>query len=281
MIRIERGDEPEALEKERAKRLPIAHAAYARGELLDADLDGYSVAKEALFLAQKKKCAYCERRTDLSSAPTEHFRPKSGALRHTRGATRVRDNAHYWWLTWTWKNLFFACVRCNDQGHKGNFFWLKSKPCRVPSKNTVPDQHHGIAKERIATIDPAEEDPLRFLRWKPVDRSLPRVSWTWDIESRSGKGDRTIDLYRLKELAEDVGIHLSRHVLPRVEEIERDLGGGDIEGARARWASMTAHLLAPDAPMSFAAWCALRVWVPVEKRRNYGFAKLARPGLHP
>jgi len=105
VVRIDRGPEPAALTRARARRLAAAHDAYVKhgapSPELTGELTGYTCAKKALFLAQKKKkCAYCELRTALSSAPTEHFRPKDGAFRHDRDAScdrHVKDLGHYWW----------------------------------------------------------------------------------------------------------------------------------------------------------------------------------------
>lgn len=130
MIRIDRGPEPTPLIDARKTRLRAAVRAYNKhgpgSPDLTATLVGYNppAVKDALFLAQHKKCAWCETRPHYSSSPVEHYRPKAGAHRHDRGQTARIDDGHYWWLTWTWSNLLFSCPRCNDQGHKANFFPL-------------------------------------------------------------------------------------------------------------------------------------------------------------
>ena len=193
------------------------------------------------------------------------------------------DRGHYWWLTWTWENLLFACARCNDQGHKGNYFPLKSAACSTPPRTPgqTPPHDWGLASESPHLIDPATEDPLRLLRWKPVDASLPRSRWTWEISSRSEKGRKTIKTLGLRELAEDVAMHLSTSVLPSVEEIERELLAGRLQEARARWAELLARVLAPETSLSFASWCALRRWMPLAERTHHGLARLPRPGAFP
>jgi hypothetical protein len=97
MIRIDRGAEPAALVAARARRLAAAIQAYnlhgVGSPELTAALVGYNfpAVKEALYLAQEKKCAWCERRRDYSSSPVDHFRPKDGAWRHRRGARHQVD----------------------------------------------------------------------------------------------------------------------------------------------------------------------------------------------
>lgn len=135
MIRFVRSAEPPSLTRTRETRLAVAIAAYdAHGapskELSDC-LDGYGgkAIKAALYRDQRKKCAWCEQVCHFSSSPVEHYRPKGGARRHLPGQKPERlDPGHYWWLTWTWENLLFSCVRCNDRGHKANYFPLPTAP---------------------------------------------------------------------------------------------------------------------------------------------------------
>lgn len=128
MIRIRRGPEPASLATARNRQLSAAVKAYNQhghgSKELSDKLVGYKLrrVKQRLFLAQHKKCAWCEVRAQYSSSPVEHYRPKNGAHRHDRGEPPRIDHGHYWWLTWTWENLLFSCTRCNDQGHKANFF---------------------------------------------------------------------------------------------------------------------------------------------------------------
>ena len=75
MIRIDRGQEPSALVTARSTRLSAAVKTYNRHgagsrELSDT-LVGYNMPtiKDALYLAQHKKCSWCELLVLYSSSP--------------------------------------------------------------------------------------------------------------------------------------------------------------------------------------------------------------------
>lgn len=79
MIRIDRGAEPRGLKIAAPRRLKTAVKVFnqhgAPSEALLKKLTGYGArnTKLALFRAQHEKCAWCERLTDFSSAPVDHF----------------------------------------------------------------------------------------------------------------------------------------------------------------------------------------------------------------
>jgi uncharacterized protein (TIGR02646 family) len=54
------------------------------------------------------KCAFCERKVELSAGRIEHFKPKS----------------EYVDLTFDWNNLLYACEVCNNAENKGDKFPL-------------------------------------------------------------------------------------------------------------------------------------------------------------
>ena len=64
MIPIARGDAPTKLQQARGRGLKRAINAFNEfgpgSKQLGETLKGYDVAKEALFRAQHRKCAYCE-----------------------------------------------------------------------------------------------------------------------------------------------------------------------------------------------------------------------------
>jgi len=63
------------------------------------------ISLEKLF---NYKCAYCENSIEESGWNVEHFRPKG------RVAERV-DHTGYYWLAYTWENLFPSCTPCNQK----------------------------------------------------------------------------------------------------------------------------------------------------------------------
>lgn len=107
MIRIHRGPEPEAIRDERYVRL--AQAEIANEEKRAITFAGYDVARQKLYEAQNNKCAYCEMQALEAGLPVEHFRPKNGAVREGGSV----DEDRYFWLAWTWENLWFSCGSCN------------------------------------------------------------------------------------------------------------------------------------------------------------------------
>lgn len=287
MIRVVRSAEPPALTRARQQRLAVAIKAYdahgAPSSELSECLDGYGgkAIKEVLYRDQRKKCAWCERVRDFSSSPVEHFRPKGGARRHLPGEKDTRsDPGHYWWLTWTWENLLFSCARCNDSGHKANYFPLEpgSPACSLPPRPVGSALATGLAPsgERPMLLDPAIDSFLDHVRWVPSNTRAPRRHWTWSPSARTPRGHATIAILKLAELADDVDMHLAHGVLPSVEEVEQHLAGGRRRQATRRWESLL-EILEPRHPLTAASWCALERWMPPQERRHHGLAEPVRP----
>lgn len=270
MILVRRGIEPPSLASAREKRLVAAVAAFndhgVPSEQLSSTLVGYDArdVKQTLFEAQHKKCAWCERRRDFSSSPVEHYRPKDGAWRSSRGEPKRISAGHYWWLTWSWTNLLFACPRCNDRGHKGSYFPLASgsseaaTPAR-PSPASVPPALFDLSGEQPLLLDPAVDVFLDPVRWVPSNTNMARRLWTWSPDALTERGRITIDVLKLAELADEVQRYLVDHVLPRVEEVEQHLKGKRTLQAKASWSALL-ELLQPERDLTAATWCALTSW---------------------
>jgi hypothetical protein len=288
MIRFVRSAEPPALTSARRRRLLAACAAYdahsAPSTELSDCLDGYNgkPVKLALYRVQRKKCAWCERVCDFSSSPVEHYRPKNGAWRHLPHQERKRsDLGHYWWLTWTWENLLFSCARCNDRGHKANYFPLEvgSSACSPPPRPvgaSCPPACFDLSSERPMLLDPAIDSFLDHVRWVPSNTRAPRRLWTWSPSPRTPRGAATIAILKLAELADDVNAHLADSVLPSIEEVEQHLEGGRRRQAARRWEALI-KILDPEKPLTAATWCALERWMTLDQRRRHGLADPKRP----
>lgn len=289
MTRIRRGAEPAALAAARGRRLSVAVKAYNQHgpgsrELADA-LVGYNptAVKDALFLAQHKKCAWCEMRAHHSSSPVEHYRPKDGAHRHERGTPAQIDDGHYWWLTWTWSNLLFSCPRCNDRGHKANFFPLApgSSPLAPPTRPQLRQTSRPRVLRRVRGATPAArscvDDPLDHIVWKPLQRALDRRDWKWSPYGLTPRGTATIAILKLAEVADLVEHHLRMAVLPSLEEIEAHIAAGRSQEAITRWQALVADTLAASSPFAAATWCALEEWMPAAQRKQLGLSDPVRP----
>jgi uncharacterized protein (TIGR02646 family) len=87
------------------------------------------------------KCCYCETPLDANSE-VEHWRPKS----------------RYYWLAYSWDNLFLSCGFCNKK--KGDAFPLDNPAARA--------MHHGmsIANETPSILKPdGDQDPREHIKF--------------------------------------------------------------------------------------------------------------------
>lgn len=165
MIRIRRGSEQSScpqLEQTRQEELARVEAEITAGVTVSADLLGkrYQAARKALYTAQHCKCCYCETKTNSARwHSVEHFRPK----------------LRYWWLTWTWDNLLFACHDCNNAKHDG--FPLAEDSTRLDPRQAPP------GAEQPVLIDPAADDPRAHIRFVPL-----QVGGPWFPVGRSERG---------------------------------------------------------------------------------------------
>jgi uncharacterized protein (TIGR02646 family) len=287
MIRVDRGAEPPELAAARRSRLAAAvslvnSSGIPSRELSEA-LTGYKlqVVKRTLFANQHKKCAWCERRRDYSSSPIDHYRPKDGAWRnHPAERPRRTSPGHYWWLAWTWENLLFACARCNDQGHKANYFPLAAGSAEAPSP--VPPLAEGfvalfdVTTERPMLLDPAVDCFLDHIRWVAANETLARRLWTWTPRALTERGQSTIDILKLTELADELQQHLVDHVLRGLEEVEQHLKGRRTKQAAESWTRLL-MMLEPDRAFTAASWCALTRWVDESWRTEHRLAPIPRP----
>lgn len=286
MIRIHRpAAEPARLTQQRERRLPRAIKALngsgAASKALKDTLKDYDGGKKQLYLAQRRKCAYCERRVGFGSNPVEHFRPKREAWRHQPGKTSDIDGTGYWWLTWTWENQLFACPTCNGS-HKRNYFPLATAArlggpsAPYPHDHLLP-AHTALQAESPLLVDPATEDPLDHLDWRPVNPGEPKKLWKWAPLGLTPRGEATIELLGMDELADDVGDHLRDHVVSRAEEICRLVDAGDVGSAVAGWAALANDVVRSDCLLAGPTWNALRFLVDEPRRIRAALALPPRP----
>lgn len=104
-------------------------------------------------------CCWCGSDFSGSSSSVEHWRPKNSPR---------EDLTHigYWWLAYTWDNLFLACGRC--QQSRGSSFPITGNRATSEANlnNEQPQLVHPIqqAFESLITIDMAEGWPCWDLR---------------------------------------------------------------------------------------------------------------------
>ena len=138
----------------------------------------HKAVKNALLEAQHKKCCYCESKFRSSSpGAVEHFRPKGSVKQEPK---KIMLYPGYYWLAYSWNNLFVSCEVCNSS-YKRSLFPLADEAARARS------HHDDIGTETPIFIDPAGEDPRRHIRFRGAE-----------VEHLTDRGLRTIRGFGLR-----------------------------------------------------------------------------------
>ncbi|OQX97259.1 MAG: hypothetical protein B6I24_09430 [Bacteroidetes bacterium 4572_128] len=95
-----------------------------------------------------QKCAYCEQKVE--QIEIEHYRPKS----------------IYYWLIYSWDNLFFVCPKCNK--FKNNYFENENERVNFEDKDLtnihqLRDKYDKIEKPKV--FNPEKENPQKLLKF--------------------------------------------------------------------------------------------------------------------
>ena len=135
---------------------PAAGASRTAAFKFDKSIYGASVVKHALRAAQNDKCCYCEGFfAGHASGDVEHFRPKT-CFQQSKGAPM--EYPGYYWLAYTWSNLYYACELCNRVG-KRNLFPLAN----AAQRNRSGTDNHVEVPE---ILDPGGvDDPRNHIRF--------------------------------------------------------------------------------------------------------------------
>lgn len=292
MIAIDRGDEPESLARARDQQLALAELDGRPRQA--ADFVGYDLPeiRDQLLRKQDYRCAFCERLVEELVDPLEHMRPKGGSEdvdwnawtapddlrlffdafseKPFRRESRVRwkeiDNTRYWWLTWTWENLLYACGPCNT-GFKGNRFPMERESLLLDEHDQLP------GRERPLLVDPAREDPLDHLRFGP-DLANPAdpLGDNWGPVALTVRGRWTIAVLGLDRRP---GLRESWRRVARSVVGDLEFGAARdaiarrvFDEARAHWDRARARLLSTTPAQDFLAlrWCVFDHYVPESVR---------------
>ncbi len=128
MIHVKRIAKPKALVDNELKwKVAFEATIDAKTRKKVAERYRHKTIQLALSAMFSGKCAYCESKIELvSDAHIEHYRPKS----------RFPE------LTFDWKNLLWACGKCNSTKHKGDKFPDETDdgPILNPCEDD-PDEH--------------------------------------------------------------------------------------------------------------------------------------------
>lgn len=246
MIRLRRVSEPEALRRQRAFRLAEA-LLWPPPEGRPNTEVGYGdepIRKALAEDTQHGLCAYCGSPIDCAGSPIDHFRPRT----------------LYWWLTWSWENLWVTCDVCQI---KGGTFDLEDDAMRLPPP-TLADHEPAFElwRERPLLLDPAVDDPTEHLCvepdhdgrwwWAAVPGSR-RGLYTWE-RLRLGRFDADSDrAFKRSCTYERLNEHLERRVLPRCEELLAAIAAGDAR-ARGIWDTLCRSFLYRKAEHLVPTW---------------------------
>ncbi len=276
MIRVDRGAEPSSLRASRAWRL--ARAVLARGAGDDVVFSGYDTddTRRLLYARQHEKCAYCEMQAQMAGQPIEHFRPKAHAVRAVTGQG-PKDDDRYWWLAWTWDNLFFACVSCNSPSRKGNRFPLApgAEPCAEgpASARLAPSVPRD---ERAQFVDPGFDDPLDHIEFV-------READGWVPTGRDGdeRGRDTVAGFHLDDRDGLLGKytdHVALIVEPKLTPVRDAIEVGDRAALDTAWRrAMASLLMNPRAGFRALSFDVIAAEFPADVRAAHGLT-LSRPG---
>jgi uncharacterized protein (TIGR02646 family) len=194
--------------------------------------DEVKMALEELFY---DKCAYCETRpTPGSSWDVEHYRPKG------RVAER-EDHPGYYWLAYTWENLYPSCPLCNQ--HR------KDKPrYDDPEELAAAGKRDQFPLEDEAYRAMMPDDPLNGEKpylLDPCGELDPEHYLTYDVQGQirardehDGRATETIRICHLRRrrLRDDrarIIIHMSK--LVQNLALAREVGNSLAEQMVQEW----------------------------------------------
>lgn len=169
--------------------------------------------RAALAATSAGKCAYCETPLPGQAMLVDRFRPTSGAL----GLDGARSPDHYWWLAYTWENLYPSCAEC--QSFKGARFPVRA---RRASPGTAGE---ALRDEQPLLLDPRRDDAEQHLVFAE-DGS---------VASTTEEGSTTIEV---------LGLNRGQLVASRAEALAR---------VRADWNAAAAQMGSKDGldPLAF------------------------------
>ncbi len=275
MIRIFRGMEPPSLAQVRTVELTKLRDLEKERPITGDDVDGYRVVARELWEMQYAKCCYCEMKVTAIYNDVEHFRPKGRA---DRGPGCTQDHG-YFWLSFTWENLLFACPLCNRTG-KNDRFPLKNGSRPLLAWEMPP------GKERLLLLDPAVEQGVEHIEFVPRTRS-PRPGhestwqdvdrWTATPRGASERGKYSIEVFGMNhEQLQDLYLnHVRDTVRPCYEGIRRAIDAPDRSARKERRVQEEVRrakdtLFTRSVPFVGLSYDALRFFVPSSRITPFG-----------
>lgn len=111
--------------------------------------------KKRLIKLQHNKCCFSEAKFNGDYGDVEHFRPKS---RLGEENSKIKTYPGYYWLAYSWDNLFL-CKQVINISHKKDLFPLLNGVERARS------HHENHSLEDPVLIDPSLEDPRQHINF--------------------------------------------------------------------------------------------------------------------
>lgn len=244
--------------EERSRLTTLLGVIPMRGPSKEELGEKYQRAKEILFLAQHKKCCYCEQPATLQYNPVEHFRPK---LRADRGGS-YPDHG-YWWLAWRWDNLLFSCAICNSS-HKRDHFPLADgsvalMPCEDPEGN-----------ERPLLVNPTSSgtDPRQHIQFRPMDINGKENWWPFGCTPEGKVTIKTLGLDR-PELLDEYRIHAA-DIRRAIDLVRKSASQQNAELLLQTWQNFADQFLREDRKLLALASNVLEHHFPLAERQSLG-----------
>lgn len=163
MIKIIKGDPPDILEEVNEDhrltmeiRYDCSMVEYKSGELAFEFAADYRLPEVQGTLRERQhdKCCFSEAKFVGDYAHVEHFRPKG---RVDIVETKERLYPGYYWLAYSWANLFL-CKQMINVSYKKNYFPLVNELNRNKS-------HHDANSEAPLLIDPSSDEPRNHIQF--------------------------------------------------------------------------------------------------------------------
>ncbi len=124
----------------------------------DQKIYGHKTVRDVLKRAQHKKCCFCEGKFSAhASGDVEHYRPK-GAVQQDEDSEKLTPG--YFWLAYSWNNLFWCCQICN-RSHKKNLF-----PLDDPTKRARSHIDNVDAETPLILNPGGSEDPRKHIGFR-------------------------------------------------------------------------------------------------------------------
>ena len=158
--------------------------------------------RQALDQLFNGKCAFCESALMPEPGYLHHFRPRQEAVA-SDGSVSV---PHYWWLAYTWENLYLLCAYCNNSA--GARFPVGGSG---PGQRARPESYgRALRTEDRLLIDPCVDDPSKDLSFLDSGHAL----------GRSQRGTTTIEIFSLNR--EQLVEQRRRAIAVALEERQRN-----------------------------------------------------------